>query len=114
MGMSLSQPTTTTMMSGNNRDNIVFNVLSYMCESQCLWRAIYPAHDPARRRFKKLMNLTQTSQRSSSTGGWGTLPQNFHLMSGVGIYPTLLVTTITIAASSAWTRRTGGNCLLNR
>ena len=30
------------------------------------------------------------------------------LMSGVSIYPTLLVTTITIAASSAWTRRTNG------
>ena len=30
------------------------------------------------------------------------------IMSGVGIYPTLLVTTITIAASSAWTLRTNG------
>ena len=36
------------------------------------------------------------------------------VMSGVGIYPTLLVTTITIAASSAWTLRTGGNWRLNR
>ena len=35
------------------------------------------------------------------------------IMSGVSIYPTLLVTTITIAASSAWTRRTNGTCLLN-
>ena len=30
------------------------------------------------------------------------------LLSGVGIYPTPLDTTITIAASSAWTRRTNG------
>ena len=41
------------------------------------------------------------------------MPQNFHLMSGVGIYPTLLVTTITIAASSAWTLRTGGTWLFD-
>ena len=33
-------------------------------------------------------------------------------MSSVGIYPTVLVTTITIAASSAWTRRTNGNLML--
>ena len=39
--------------------------------------------------------------------------QNFHLMSGVGIYPTLLDTTIDSAASSAWTRRTGGNWLFD-
>ena len=49
------------------------------------------------------------------TGGWNfqdcLSPQNH--MSGVGIYPTLLDTTITIAASSAWTRRTGGNWRLN-
>ena len=35
------------------------------------------------------------------------------IMSGVGIYPTLLDTTITIAGSSAWTRRTNGTCRLN-
>ena len=34
----------------------------------------------------------------ATSSGRGTSPQNFHLMSGVGIYPTLLVTTITIAA----------------
>ena len=53
--------------------------------------------------------------RGGGTGGWNfqdcLSPQNH--MSGVGIYPTLLDTTITIAASSAWTRRTGGNWRLN-
>ena len=34
-------------------------------------------------------------------------------MSSVGIYPTPLDTTITIAASSAWTLRTGGNWLFD-
>ena len=33
-------------------------------------------------------------------------------MSGSGIYPTLLDTTMDMAASSAWTLRTGGNFLL--
>ena len=35
------------------------------------------------------------------------------LLSGVGIYPTPLDTTITIEASSACTLRTGGSCRLN-
>ena len=44
----------------------------------------------------------------------GVFPPQLPLMSGVGIYPTLLVTTMDSAASSAWTRRTGGNWRLNR
>ena len=35
-------------------------------------------------------------------------------MSGVCIYPTLLDTPLDIAASSAWTLRTGGNFLWQR
>ena len=44
----------------------------------------------------------------------GVVPPQLPLMSGVGIYPTLLVTTMDSAASSAWTLRTGGSCLLKR
>ena len=36
------------------------------------------------------------------------------IMSDEGIYPTLFDTTIAIAGSSAWIRRTGGNFLLKR
>ena len=43
----------------------------------------------------------------------GVFPPQLPLMSGVGIYPTLLVTTMDSAASSAWTRRTGGSWCLN-
>ena len=36
------------------------------------------------------------------------------IMSDEGIYPTLFDTTIAVAGSSAWVRRSGGNFLLKR